>query len=154
MPIFTRRSIQNRINKLAGKISDSKLNRLISLLNIEGSQRNTQRYIECLAAVWETIRALKHHQYANIRQDSMSIKFNESVTISSHVLLEILAGKRSIEELHGSDLPNPFSMAINSHKQISSIKLLAQSEEDEDKVIIEFCQDVSLGPFIKPQKNS
>jgi hypothetical protein len=55
MSIFTRRKIQESLNTLSKIVGKRKLNQIVKLLNIEGTESNDKRIVESLATAWEVV---------------------------------------------------------------------------------------------------
>lgn len=55
MSIFTRRTIQNKLNSLVSIVGKRKLRQFVRGLNIEGNVLNNKKYLESLAITWEVV---------------------------------------------------------------------------------------------------
>jgi hypothetical protein len=97
-----------------------------------------------------------HHLHATTNRSGRYIGTLQSgghVKMSARMLLEILAGRRTLEDF-GKDYSfdkfgNPFSLMLDQGKLISKITIERHPEKDDDVATIEFSgSDAAVSPFL------
>jgi len=89
-----------------------------------------------------------HNNVCAFTEPSFWLKANDgSVTLSSHVLIEILAGIRSVDEFYKDDIINPFRQALDNCRTIQKV------EVNHSMVSILFRDyDSAIGPYRAPRQ--
>ncbi len=86
---------------------------------------------------------------------------SDEVKISSRTLLELLAGKLSLEKVsyylgfdsYKSSIPNDFLTELNDGNLFSDVSFeKGENGKDDDWIIFRFSEDVSISPFRMPNK--